>query len=223
MQSKIIMQISSLLTPERVLIILYTVGIVGVSIPISNFMLLTPVNLLITFILALYADKQKSVILYIALSVCYLFGFFLEMAGVNSGLIFGDYHYGKTLGPKFFGTPLIIGINWAMLVYGASSLANRWLIKANTFVKSIFGASLMVSLDVLIEPVAINYDFWSWSAEPLNWLIVAPFSNYAAWWIAAFILNYFFHKFVPGIQNNVIELLLFLQAIFFAWIIFFVI
>jgi putative membrane protein len=218
------MQIFQILTPIRVLFILYIVGIIGVTVPLhENFMLLTPINLLVTFIIAVLADKNKSTVLYIALVICYLCGFVIELLGVQSGLLFGEYSYGGTLGPKIWGTPLIIGINWAMLVYASVSLSNRILPHGKILFKAAIGATFMVALDVLIEPVAIHFDFWNWAAAPINRLIVAPVQNYITWWIAAFLLNIVFQNLVPATKNRVIEVLYYLQCVFFAWILLFVI
>jgi len=213
-----------LLNPVRVLIILYIVGIVGVTVPLhEDFMLLTPLNLLTTFFIAVYADKYKNASLYIILVFCYLFGFFLELAGVQTGVIFGEYTYGATLGPKIWGTPLMIGINWAMLVYATVSISNSYFPNFSVIIKAAIGASLMIVLDILIEPVAIKYDFWSWNAPPTNRLIVAPLQNYLVWWIAGFLLNYIVQIIVPAIKNRTIEVLFYLQLLFFTWILVFVI
>jgi putative membrane protein len=213
-----------LLNPVRVLIILYAVGIVGVTVPLhKDFMLLTPLNLLTTFFIAVYADKHKNASLYIILAFCYFFGFFLELAGVQTGVIFGEYTYGATLGPKIWGTPLMIGINWAMLVYATVSISNSYFSNFSVIIKAAIGASLMIVLDILIEPVAIKYDFWSWDAPPANRIIVAPLQNYLVWWIAGFFLNYVVQIIVPAIKNRTIEVLFYLQLLFFLWILVFVI
>ena len=76
----------------------------------------------------------------------------------------------------------------------------------------------MVANDILIEPVAVVYDFWQWDAPALNTLIVAPIQNYLMWWIAAFILNLCFQFIAPNTKNPIIEYLFCLQAVFFLWI-----
>jgi putative membrane protein len=211
-----------LLNPIRVLIIIYIVGIIGVTVLRKDFMLLTPLNLLTTFFIAVYADKYKNASLYIILAFCYLFGFFLELLGVQTGVIFGAYEYGATLGPKIWETPLIIGIIWAMLVYASVSISNSYFEQFPTIVKAAIGASLMVLLDIFIEPVAVEFDFWSWTPDPMNKLIVAPLENYIVWWLAAFLLNYLVQIIVPAIKNRTIEVLFYLQLLFFIWILIFV-
>lgn len=202
-----------------ILLILYAVGIVGVTLPIHpDFMLLTPLNILTTFIVALWCQKSWSKGLVIALLICYAAGMLVEIVGTKSGLLFGEYSYGPTLGPKLLSTPLMMGVNWAVLVYAVVSLTNKWVGKGFLVLKVVLGATLMVLSDILIEPIAVAYDFWSWGAEPMNGLIVAPIQNYLMWWMAAIPLNLAFHYLAPNTENRVIEFLFWLQCFFFVWI-----
>ena len=41
----------------------------------------------------------------------------VELVGTKTGMLFGDYSYGKVLGPALQGVPLIIGINWFIMMY----------------------------------------------------------------------------------------------------------
>lgn len=145
-------------------------------------------------------------------------GWFLELAGVQTGLIFGEYSYGATLGPQLGGTPFMIGLNWAMLVYASSSIILRFFANAPLWLRSLLGASLMVSLDLFIEPAAVRYDMWSWGNIPYNSLLVAPWQNYAVWWLAAFGLQFFFGHFLGPRRNPALEFLFLWQSVFFLWI-----
>jgi putative membrane protein len=207
-----------------ILLILYAVGIVGVTLPIHpDFMLLTPFNLLTTFAVCLWCQKDWNRGLVVALLLCYLAGMLVEIVGTQTGILFGEYAYGATLGPKLFATPLTMGINWAILVYAVVSMTNRWLGKGKIVLKSILGATLMVLSDLIIEPTAVHFDFWSWGLEPTNALIVAPVQNYLMWWLAALPLNIAFHYLAPQTENKLIEFLFWIQCFFFAWIFIFVI
>src|SRR5210317_1641889 len=100
------------------LVWLFTVsGIVGITIGYSDFFLpLTPVNLLVSFVLLLWMiDFNLKTLL--ALLVPFSFGMITEYLGVNYGYIFGSYSYGANLGPKVGGVPWMIGINWALLTF----------------------------------------------------------------------------------------------------------
>jgi putative membrane protein len=70
---------------------------------------------------------------------------------------FGNYVYKTTLGWKFLETPLIIGVNWILLTCSVVySIENK--IKSNLGI-AFASACLLVLLDILIEPVAIQYNF----------------------------------------------------------------
>lgn len=118
----------------------------------------------------------------------YLIGFFVEVLGVNTGIIFGNYIYGEGLGTKVFNTPLIIGLNWLLLVYiTASVLENKKLLVP---VKIILGAAMMLGYDFIIEQLAPELNMWDWKNNTI------PVSNYVAWFFIAafFTLQYRFSK-----------------------------
>ena len=199
-------------------ILMYFAGTVGLLFPFSQpyFKLASAFNLWVSLILLLFfhQDFNKSFIftaVFILLS-----GFTLEVAGVHTGVIFGKYYYGQTLGTKFFDVPLVIGANWLLLVYCSAISVQSIFLRTKTksfftsiFVQSLTSAGLMVLLDLLIEPVAIRLDFWHWQNEQI------PTQNFQAWFLVAFILNYLFlnAKFLK--TNPLATLLLFLQFFFF--------
>ena len=51
--------------------------------------------------------------------IVYTVTFSLEVLGTSTGIIFGSYTYGNTLGLKFLGVPLIIGFNWVFVILGS--------------------------------------------------------------------------------------------------------
>ena len=73
----------------------------------------TPLNLILCFMLLLFNLKINTKTL-ITLLICYTVGLSAEIIGVNFGFLFGQYQYGSTLGIKWMGVPLIIGINWCL-------------------------------------------------------------------------------------------------------------
>lgn len=141
--------------------------------------------------------------------ICFLIGLFSEILGVQTGLVFGEYSYGKVLGPKILGTPLVIGVNWLMLVYCSSVSINYLLQKDSPFIKALLAAAAMVALDFLIEPVAIKYGFWSWGGEEI------PLQNYLAWFAIALVLCFLFQKMIGKKKNKVALALFIMQFLFF--------
>ena len=86
-------------------------------------------------------------------------GIFVEFLGVNYGLLFGEYTYGKNLGPKFFGVPFLIGMNWVSLTTISGSISN-YISKGRKIPSIVLGSILMLVIDFFIEPVAPMLDFW---------------------------------------------------------------
>jgi len=193
-----------------VLTILYIVGLVGILLPLhADFILLTPLNLLVSMGLVLWhhGNWAKPTIYY--LLIVYLVGFSAELLGTQTGLLFGDYAYGPVLGPKIWDTPLMIGVNWMMLGYCAGVTSNVLLPGRTFWMRGLLAASLMVGLDVIIEPVAMAYDFWDWEAS------VVPFSNYVGWFLVALPLELLFAYWHKGLRNKVGVALFSLQTLFF--------
>ena len=175
---------------------------------IENFILLTPFNLIISLILILWTHEKISKKFILICLTSFITGFTLEFIGTNTGLIFGDYTYGQTLGFQIGHVPLIIGVNWLILVYSSAAIVNYFLEESHVVVKSIISAALMVGLDFFIEPVAMKYDFWSWAND------VIPIQNYIAWFVIAFFLLIITHHSMI-IKNKIAIALFIAQSLFF--------
>ena len=192
-----------------ILIAFYISGVIGIltNNQTIDFLSLTPLNLVINVAL-LFLNHQngtnKQAIVFLIIAVA---GFFIEAIGVNTGLIFGNYVYKTTLGWKFLETPLIIGVNWILLTCSVVySIENK--IKSNLGIAFV-SACLLVLLDILIEPVAIQYNFWSWNET------IVPIKNYIAWFIISFIFCYAIAYYKGESKNNLAPYLLILQFMFF--------
>lgn len=197
-----------------ILAILYTVGIIGILSPWGeDFVLLTPLNLLVSAALLVYNHKRLKPQYYWYFGIIFISSFLVEAIGVNTGLLFGSYEYGATLGPKIFGTPIIIGVNWLMLIISAGGVAYK--IADNVFSQAFLGATLMVALDFFIEPVAMKLDFWDWENHEI------PLQNYVMWFLVAFVL-FLIGKLFDFRKSNAISFnfyaiqLLFFVVLYFA-------
>jgi len=199
-----------------ILSLMYLVGFIGLMIPVTReyFKFLSPFNLWISFILLLFFHQDFQLKFILFAIITFLIGFFIEVLGVHTGIIFGQYHYGKTLGIQLFDVPLVIGANWFILVYSSGHIIQKQFKGlspsfGHNVLLAIVAATLMVCLDVMIEPVAIRLDFWHWDLNKI------PLQNYIGWFITSFGLQYYFisSKFL---KNNALAPLLFcLQFIFF--------
>jgi len=192
-----------------VLAIVYAVGVIGIKFNMfGNILTLTPLNLLVSLLILLWNHDNWDKKFVTAITIVAIAGFFVEVAGVQTGIIFGTYTYGQTLGWKWLGVPLIMAVNWLILVYCAAAVVSR-LTEWSIAMKAFVGAVIMTSMDFLIEPVAIQYDFWHWAGGAI------PAQNYLAWGGISFLLLALFHKLVPPVNNTVAIALFLLQIIFF--------
>lgn len=95
-----------------------------------------------------------------------------------------------------------------MLIYSAGVIFEP--LKTNKYIKSLLGAGLLVGLDLLLEPVAMKYDFWIWSNETI------PLQNYVAWFVAAFFMLLLFYNLNFSKNNRLALLLYIVQFVFFS-------
>lgn len=156
--------------------ILFFVGIAGhFSEKYFELMLnLTPFILLLTGIAALVmSGSLKSGKFLIWFVTAFIITVIIEIIGVKTGKIFGEYSYGNVLGYKLFGVPMIIGFNWLFVILGAFSISN--LFSRNTFAIVLISSILATAFDYLLEPVAVKLGYWNWADAKI------PFQNYAAW------------------------------------------
>lgn len=182
-------------------------GILGILYGNSEwFISATPLNLSINFVLLLInCNGHKWFFPMVFLG--FLTGMTTEILGVQWGWIFGDYQYGDALGLKFFGVPLLIGVNWALLTIITGAIAQQFY--QNFFMRTVIGVGLMIFLDLLIEPIAPVLDFWVFDGGE------APLQNYIGWTAVALFLQSIFHYFRVSVQGWFPHQLYLLQIIFF--------
>ena len=192
-----------------VLIIFHVVGFYGLAFSQypAWFRALSPLNLLLTNVL-LFSFHQSWNWSFALFAVVVLFvGFFAEVIGVHTGLLFGSYTYGQSLGLKLWDIPLIIALNWLLLVYSTGVLVQQ--LAWPWYLKALLAAGLMVFLDMLIEPVAAVLDYWTWAGYRI------PASNYWGWLGVAFLLHLYFQRAHFKKQNSLASFVLGVQLLFF--------
>ena len=193
-----------------IIVLFHIVGLIGFVIPSLRvlFIKLVPWHLLLMAVVIVYSYNQLSAKFLSFGLLVFTIGFSAELIGVHTGLLFGNYSYGETLGIKLFNVPLMIGVNWFLLIYSTGVLMQRSRIK-NIYIRIIAGALALVSLDLLIEPVAIHFDYWHWTGNGI------PLKNYTCWLLLSSVMLFIFEKFQFKPQNRAAVLLLVMQAVFF--------
>lgn len=194
---------------KKFIIILYSVGVLGFLFEFSKniFQYLTPFSLISTFILILKFHNAKfDFKTILVFTIVYTFTFGIELVGVQTGLVFGNYWYGNGLGFKIFSTPLLIGINWLFLAYISISISEKLV--SQPFLKITFAATLMLFYDLLLELVADYLDMWYWSENTV------PIQNYIMWFFLAFIIQLIFHFSKIDFKNPLSSLIYLVQILF---------
>lgn len=192
-----------------ILFIFYVVGIIGIGLESSRslFALLTPFNLLLTFGLILWVNGDYGREFWLAFAFIFLIGYTVEVAGIHTGKLFGEYAYGPALGWQVLSVPVIIGINWFILAFASRGTA--MLITPNAWTQVLIASFLMVILDFVMEPVAINLDFWAWDAREIPW------QNYLMWFGTALTMQYILTVWNAGIHRTFGLVVLAVQFFFF--------
>lgn len=190
------------------LILVYVSGSIGFILNPAFFSPFTPFTLLFTsFVFLIFQPLKNSKFLLSFLAIAFL-GYLAEVIGVKTGLIFGDYTYGDSLGYKLFDVPLVISMNWALLICASiitvkKFISNKWLVL-------ILAAIFITLIDLLIEQVAFKLDFWSFSSG------LPGLHNYLGWLCVAFVSPLFFYSTIIKGSFKVSYIILILQIIFFS-------
>ena len=184
-------------------------GFFGVLSDQKEFFLSTsPFAILITFILLIlnYDFKQKGFIS--ALISIISIGFLVEFLGVNYDLFFGSYEYGDNLGYKIGGVPIIMSINWLVLIFLTGSFAEK-IIPNSLPLKVLFASLLMVFIDVFLEICAPKLDYWKFNDE------IVPMSNYNSWFIISAICLYIYFRLIKDKEHTLSTNVLVIHFAFF--------
>ena len=156
-------------------------------------------NIFISSVLVFLAEKNLRRALPIFFFI-FCAGYIIELVGIQTGYLFGDYYYIPAMGPRIYGTPIIIGATWYAVVVGASNIA--WYVKGSVEGRALLAGLLTVLMDILIEKVAMHYGMWQWSSGTV------PLFNYLCWFAFGSIFAYAYLKMTE--QKNKTAIYLFL-------------
>lgn len=197
------------------IIIFHLIGATGTLLSTTReiTLMLTPVNLILSSALIFKCQEKIEIQWTITLLVLAAVGYLVEVGGVATGQIFGEYTYGPVLGFALWKVPLSMALNWLLLIYIFGQLVAP--LKAPLVIKSMLAGLGMVLLDVLIEPVAIELNYWQWAN------VSVPFQNYIAWFVIGSIMQVFFLKVNGSSRNEFAFYLLAGQLLYFVSILLF--
>lgn len=159
-------------------------GVLQYAFGLNYVIALTPLVVgLIAAVVLLFWDvphKRRLISALVAISI----GMIVEIIGVNTGILFGNYEYGEVLGLQLFGVPILIGITWLLVTVSAWQIVQ--LSNFDTWAKIIIGGGLVVTFDLLLEQFATAFGLWSWQNG------VIPIKNYLTWLLVSLVLFVFY-------------------------------
>lgn len=187
----------------------YAVGLMGHLFETTRPLMLTitPYFLLLFGLIPLVPviqEGSRGVILWAVSTL--LITFFLEVLGTHSGLIFGPYTYGPTLGLKLLKVPVVIALNWLIVIVAALSLTRSI---RNPYPAALAVGAAAVVFDFVMEPVAIGLDYWFWHTPEI------PLQNYLAWFGIAFLSALVFRLCRLKVENRIPVIYVAMQFMFF--------
>lgn len=222
------MQLNKLSISFMIAVLFHLCALVGIlCTPYGDwFIRNTPFNLCLMAALLIWNQPAINRGFLIFFLFAFVAGMAAEITGVHTSRLFGHYRYGKVLGVQVAGVPLVIGLNWFMVISCSGSLLmqmQQWFRKkyekAGTEMPPklaemsiiIDGALLAVFFDWVMEPVAMKLGFWQWENN------VVPFYNYFCWFTIGSLLMIAYNRLPFPRPNYFAVHLLIIQGFFF-WI-----
>lgn len=144
--------------------------------------------------------KHTTIFFIITMSVSWIY----EEIGVETGQIFGIYHYTDVLGAKFGHVPIIIPLAWFMMIYPSYVIANyitssRYGRENSTILQivllSLLSASVMTAWDFVVDPFLSGPTQKAWVWENGGPYFGIPLQNFAGWLLTTFTIYLFFRLF----------------------------
>lgn len=185
----------------------YVMGTVSILNPATRAeaLHLTPIALLLTTaVLLFFAGAAYTWRMIAVLTTITLIGFLAELIGVQTGWIFGQYRYTSHFGPRWWGTPPLIGLNWMFLSYAwAAVVHTAYPAPAH---RIFYAAAGMLAYDLLLERAAPLMQLWHWKSGHI------PLGNYLSWFVLALFFQALFRYSRVDTRNTMALSLLLLQA-----------
>lgn len=177
---------------------------------------LTPYTLFLTSILVIYFGNKKIETTLISWLVgTFIFTTLIEILAVKTGSIFGNYSYSSILGLKYYGVPLVIGINWTIVIYGLYTISDK-IIPHSIYLKSLLAGVMAVLFDLILEPMAVRLNYWNWQGASI------PIQNYLSWFLISAGVSFIGAKVKIKTDNKLIIHYLFAQYLFFFLLLIFI-
>jgi putative membrane protein len=113
-------------------------------------------------------------------------GLAVETLGVHTGVPFGRYAYGASLGPRLFGVSAVVPLAWAMMAYPAYVLVRRHQWAPD--LAAVLGGLVLATWDLFLDPQMVAAGHWRWfgTGPALNGI---PVTNFLGWLLVGTVLT----------------------------------
>lgn len=188
---------------------LFVAGIVQYAFGLTYVLPLTSILLaIISAITLLVWDAEPKTKVAIGLGVVTA-GYLVELIGVQTGILFGNYSYGTVLGFKVLGVPVTIGLTWFLVTLSAWHILS-FSPNLSVIRKFLLGGALVVMFDLVLEQFAVSYSLWAWQGGDI------PLLNYASWFMVSQLFFFIYFRYTKKADPSIfIAGLLPLMALFF--------
>jgi putative membrane protein len=190
------------------LVLFYTVGVLLFILDFTRplFRILTPFSLVFSFAIVLVFQTEWTWRYILGFLLVFSGTILIEIIGVQTGLLFGHYVYGSALGIKIFDTPVLIGINWLLLIYCTAAIVQHHLRHKMAMV--VVASLMMVGYDLVLEYVAPVSDMWSWDTR------YPGVRNFLMWFLVSLVFHTVFQLLKLRIENKPARYLFWFQFLF---------
>jgi uncharacterized membrane protein len=116
-------------------------------------------------------------------------GLTAEVVGVHTGVPFGHYAYGDSLGPTIAGVPAVVALAWTMMAWPAALVAR--LLVGSTAARVLVGTWALASWDLLLDPQMVAAGHWRWAAPRphLPGVETVPLTDLAGWIVVSMVIS----------------------------------
>ncbi|MCM3886423.1 bisanhydrobacterioruberin hydratase CruF [Frankia sp. R82] len=114
-------------------------------------------------------------------------GLAVEILGVHTGIPFGHYTYGASLGPHVLGVVMVIPLAWAMMAYPAYVLVRRHRRAPGR--AAVVGGLILAAWDLFLDPQMVDAGHWTWAPGGGPALNGIPISNFLGWLLVGTVMT----------------------------------
>ena len=142
--------------------------------------------------------RARGIAVFAAL--CLGIGSAAEMASLRTGFPFGHYYFTDVMGPKLLGLPYLLALAYLGIGYVSWMLAQSILGRpagSRTLAVPALAAAVMTAWDLSSDPVwSTIVHAWIWRGGGCYFGV--PLSNFAGWYLAAFLYYTCFAFYARG-------------------------